>query len=147
MGLDQYLNVRQFQSELMGSSDKELEKNINKSKNINREIKYIVWEGVYWRKANQIHKWFVDNVQSGEDDCREYFVDKTQLEELVELCKEVLKTRNPKLLPTQEGFFFGSTDYNEYYYEDIERTIKEITKLLDDTKDLKFCEFIYHSSW
>ena len=23
----------------------------------------------YWRKANQIHNWFVENVQDGEDDC------------------------------------------------------------------------------
>ena len=28
----------------------------------------------YWRKANHIHKWFVDNVQEGIDDYREYYV-------------------------------------------------------------------------
>ena len=44
----------------------------------------------YWRKANAIHKWFVDNVQDGIDDCKNYFVDPSQLEELRELCQEVL---------------------------------------------------------
>ena len=28
----------------------------------------------YWRKANAIHKWFVDHVQDGVDDCGEYYV-------------------------------------------------------------------------
>ena len=28
----------------------------------------------YWRKANQIHNWFVENVQGGEDDCKKYYV-------------------------------------------------------------------------
>lgn len=44
----------------------------------------------YWRKANQIHKWFVDNVQDGEDDCREYWVPREGLIELRAICEEVL---------------------------------------------------------
>ena len=32
----------------------------------------------YWRKANQIHKWFVDNVQGGIDDCRPYPVSQSR---------------------------------------------------------------------
>lgn len=29
-----------------------------------------IWKEIgYWRKANHIHKWFVDCVQDGEDDC------------------------------------------------------------------------------
>ena len=26
----------------------------------------------YWRKSNQIHKWFVDNIQEGVDNCATY---------------------------------------------------------------------------
>jgi len=37
----------------------------------------------YWRKANQIHNWFVDNVQGGDDDCREYGVSIEHLKELL----------------------------------------------------------------
>ena len=45
----------------------------------------------YWRKANEIHNWFVENVQDGEDDCdyhRE--VTKEDLEELLDICNKVL---------------------------------------------------------
>ena len=45
----------------------------------------------YWRKANQIHNWFVENVQSGQDDC-EYHqeVTKETLASLLGICKDVL---------------------------------------------------------
>lgn len=45
----------------------------------------------YWRKANQIHKWFVEHVQDGEDDCQ-YHNECTKeiLEELLDACKTVL---------------------------------------------------------
>lgn len=55
---------------------------------------YCPWESIfedvgYWRKANAIHKWFVDNVQDGVDDCDYYEVSKEQLEELLETCIKV----------------------------------------------------------
>lgn len=45
----------------------------------------------YWRKANHIHNWFVENVQDGQDDC-EYHQEVTKeiLEELLYVCKMVL---------------------------------------------------------
>lgn len=49
-----------------------------------------LWEGVgYWRKANAIHRWFVDNVQGGEDDCDIYEVSKEQIEELLDICERI----------------------------------------------------------
>lgn len=99
----------------------------------------------YWRKANAIHKWFVDNVQDGIDDCKNYFVDPSQLEELKELCQEVLN--NPKkakeLLPTESGFFFGPTEYDEWYFSDLRDTIE----IIDWALDQNFCYFSYESSW
>ena len=50
----------------------------------------------YWRKANQIHAWFVDNVQGGKDDCEEYSVSRSQLGQLLAVVKEVLD--NSKLV-------------------------------------------------
>lgn len=44
----------------------------------------------YWRKANHIHLWFVDNVQDGQDDCRTYPVGIGQLNELLDTCRRVL---------------------------------------------------------
>ena len=43
-------------------------------------ISEVTEEVGYWRKANAIHKWFVDNVQKGEDDCGEYLVSKKNIE-------------------------------------------------------------------
>jgi hypothetical protein len=34
----------------------------------------LVIELAYWRKANQIHNWFVKNVQNGQDNCMPYEV-------------------------------------------------------------------------
>jgi hypothetical protein len=53
-------------------------------------IREIVESVGYWRKANAIHKWFVENVQEGEDDCREYYVGAEQLKSLLETINTVL---------------------------------------------------------
>lgn len=99
----------------------------------------------YWRKANAIHKWFVDNVQNGEDDCRRYYVEIDDLERLKRLCEEVLE--NPKkakeLLPPCEGFFFGSNEIDEWYFQDLKYTIETINKVLEN----KDGDIYYHSSW
>lgn len=103
----------------------------------------------YWRKANQIHRWFVENIQDGEDECRYYReVTQADLGELLDICNDILCNPDvaPQLLPTQMGFFFGDTDYDEYYMEDIANTIKIITQVLDTTDFDK--EMIYYrSSW
>lgn len=48
-------------------------------------------EVMYWRKANHIHGWFVDNVQGGKDDCGKYRVRKEQLVQLFGACEEVIR--------------------------------------------------------
>lgn len=51
-----------------------------------------------------------------------------------------------ELLPTASGFFFGSTDYDEYYVKDIEYTIDLCRRILDTTDFDK--EMLYYvSSW
>lgn len=101
---------------------------------------------VYWRKSNQIHDWFVRNVQDGKDDCGEYYVSRDCLRELLAACNEALVNRNraDEILPTSSGFFFGSTEYDEWYWEDIERTAREIKRVLAFPEDVSFN---YHSSW
>lgn len=99
----------------------------------------------YWRKANAIHSWFVENVQDGEDNCQEHYVTAEQLRELQNLCRQVLI--NPALarevLPTKTGFFFGETEYDENYLSEIRTTVKAIDRILAiDRGDL-----YYQSSW
>jgi hypothetical protein len=102
----------------------------------------------YWRKANAIHKWFVDNVQNGVDDCGDYKVTKEQLIQLRNTCNDVLRDVNlaPELLPTQSGFFFGNTNYDEWYFNDLEDT-KRILDEIIETKPYCLDELYYSSSW
>lgn len=108
-------------------------------------IKYVIEDVGYWRKANAIHKWFVDNVQKGVDDCGEYFVAPSQLVKLKELCVEILenKHKGSELLPTESGFFFGTTDYDDWYFGSLIETIQIIDEVLSDDD----AEYYYHSSW
>ena len=47
-------------------------------------------ELMYWRKANQIHNWFVHNCQGGVDDCGRYAITVADLMKLKELCEKIL---------------------------------------------------------
>lgn len=112
-----------------------------------------IWEEIgYWRKANHIHKWFVDHVQDGEDDCEKYEVTKSNLLDLKDVCEEVLSLKGKdegrikEILPTTSGFFFGGTAYDEYYFSDVEETIKIINNVLETT-DFEKELVAYQSSW
>lgn len=100
----------------------------------------------YWRKANAIHKWFVDNVQDGVDNCSRYYTDRDDLRQLVSLCEKVLETRNASELPPTAGFFFGSTEIGDDYYYDVRNTVAQLNAVLNDER-FKGCEFYYQSSW
>jgi hypothetical protein len=110
---------------------------------------YIKFDVAYWRKANAIHRWFVHNVQSGEDKCEEHEVSRSQLQELVELCKKVKAEPSTAstLLPTQSGFFFGGTGYDSDYIADLDNTIIQIEGILANPKFNQDWSFMYRSSW
>ncbi len=141
-------------------------------------IKGIEEEIGYWRKANAIHAWFVENVQEGIDDCGEYEVEEEQLAELLGIVNKLLKElktkkgklvassgvrngqeyidyidglvlANPELaeelLPTQSGFFFGNTEYNEYYLADLKDTKKILEEAINESQ--KGGYIYYNSSW
>ena len=154
MGLDMYLYASKYTSPAEWRPEDERKKfndilkAVDGEKFVDTDLPSIVIDLKvgYWRKANQIHQWFVDNVQSGEDNCAEYYVDRDKLKELRDLCKLALKDKGKaeELLPTQSGFFFGSTEIDEWYFQDVNATIEIINKCLemDDTWTFK-----YQSSW
>lgn len=148
MGLDMYLEARRY-IRSWDDSDKKLQETLDAAfpERGDMEIKTITCEAAYWRKANHIHRWFVENIQEGQDDCSSYYVNRERLAELRDTCKEVLADRSkaPKLLPTQSGFFFGGTDIDDGYFEDIKYTVERLDKLLTD--EYKRWEFSYQSSW
>jgi hypothetical protein len=113
-----------------------------------KRIKEVVEEVGYWRKANQIHKWFVDTVQDGQDDCKEYRVDYEQLRDLLNACEDVLDdhSKAEQLLPTGSGFFFGNTDYDDYYFEQVQNTYDILMSIMS-APDADEAEYIYQSSW
>jgi len=100
----------------------------------------------YWRKSNQIHAWFVDNVQGGEDNCGEYYVSREKLMELLTTCQQALFKKDPCLLEPRAGFFFGGTDIDEWYWADIKDTIKQLKHVLELGEKHKL-SFYYSSSW
>jgi hypothetical protein len=104
---------------------------------------------MYWRKANAIHNWFVENVQGGEDDCGTYDVSKEQLQELVAACKEEIKNegKTENLTPVS-GFFFGGTDKDEWYFDTLKETVKVLEEdLAQQEKYEQYDYYEYHSSW
>ena len=111
------------------------------------EVKQIEIRAAYWRKANEIHAWFVKNIQDDVDECEPHFVPREKLQELIDLCKEVLADRSKasELLPTQSGFFFGSTEYDEYYFDSVKTTVDMLKKALKEIPDA--WDFEYQSSW
>jgi hypothetical protein len=116
------------------------------------KVCYVTEQVAYWRKANQVHAWFVANVQGGKDECQESPLGTRELRELLEDTRTVLADHGKAaaLLPTQGGSFFGSTDYDEYYFKDLEDTERQIAPLvLDKYKDYgpSFDGFYYRSSW
>lgn len=59
-----------------------------------------------------------------------------------------------EMLPTQEGFFFGSTDYDEYYLQDIDCAIEQLENIVKDyEKDIADgygpydIDYVYRASW
>lgn len=155
MGLDQYLYAKKYtsDSDFFGAERKALHGKLKeaigeaaKHQGGNLKSISVEMEVCYWRKVNAVHQWFVDNCQGGEDDCRQSHVSREQLENLLQGCKDVLANRDKadEILPTASGFFFGSTEYDEYYFNDIEDTVNQLENVLklDDEWD-----FYYQSSW
>ena len=99
---------------------------------------------VYWRKANAIHKFFTD-INEQYDSCETIEVTKDMLGQLLDRCTEVLANRDraDELLPTTEGFFFGTTKYDDWYFKKIENTIEDITPILSDG-DIKDGDLYYY---
>lgn len=165
MGLDMYLHRKTYVKNWQYDPDEKHEVTVK----LNGEqhpfidvskVVYIEEEVGYWRKANAIHQWFVENCQGGVDDCKGYYVDETNLEELLNICKQIKEdhSKAAELLPPQGGFFFGSTDIDESYFYDIDNTIEILEPLVKLNKELTetreaggkvydYPDYEYRSSW
>lgn len=151
MGLDMYLTKRTYVQNW--DYMKESEKNYVSVKGADEKhikperVQYIIEQLCYWRKANHIHKWFVENVQGGEDDCGEYIVSLPELKQLMDVCYEVMtdNSRAEELLPTEGGFFFGSTNYDDFYFTQTSDTYKILKELVEELES--YNTPLNNSSW
>jgi hypothetical protein len=152
MGLDMYLSAKRY---LYRDADEPISDGINELLGIPSDkskrfcgasfvAKEISIEAMGWRKANAIHGWFVENCQDGKDECQESYVSREKLQELVELCQEALDNPDAEVLEPTAGFFFGSYEKDEWYYQDLKDTIEGIEKALELPQSF---EFYYQASW
>jgi hypothetical protein len=183
MGLDMYLSKQTYVKK-WGHEKPEESFDISVKKggvtypNIKPErVSYVTEEVAYWRKANQIHGWFVNNCEEITPDVK-YYVTRENLEELLEVCKKVVDVLNGstkstkkvvsgwsggkemmtdidvydtedvlELLPPTQGFFFGSDTIDEWYKKDIEDTIKVLEDELSVPKNGYGTSYEYYASW
>ena len=89
----------------------------------------------YFRKVNFLFAYY-QNIGKMVD---EYyaFTDKDDIDDIISRCERVLKDHAlaNELLPTQSGFFFGSTDFDQWYFDDVKdclRQMKKYRKLLKE---------------
>jgi hypothetical protein len=106
-----------------------------------------VEEVSYWRKANAIHGWFMQFTDI--DNCTPVPITKENLVDLRDTCAEVLRIGTveaaEELLPPTAGFFFGSREVDEWYWQGIKNTIATLNDIIDTSTDEE--EFEYQASW
>ena len=146
MGLDMYLEEKKYIGANYEHREVEGEINITiKGKPLNIPLEKVVsitLDVAYWRKANQIMRWFTRHPDWNEDK-QEVELSGKDISALVDLCKLVLAdhSKAEQLLPTMEGFFFGGTDYDEYYFSNLKDTIDMLTNIDPTTY------YTFSSSW
>jgi len=164
MGLDMYLSARQYVSRIDFSKGFDEKDGWTDNPSFDRLVEvmdagdmiepepmgiHVDIPVAYWRKANAIHKWFVDVHADGEDNCQQIEVPLEGIEELIELCKQVRdnKDKADELLPTESGFFFGSTEMDDWYWDYIEYTIERLTDVVQGMKKRGISWCVYQASW
>ena len=150
MGLDMYLSKKTYVKNWQHKQDKHrvvvIKNDQTRLDIIPERVTHVEEEIMYWRKVNSIHKWFVDNCQETFTDSREHEVTIEQLDTLATICEKVIRDKNPQLLPSQDGFYFGSTDYDDWYWEHIKETAKILREEIKNNQE-NYPVYIYYASW
>ena len=151
MGLDMYFSAKRYVSEYSEPEIQSKIKEICPGFTDSWKPNEITYQVGYWRKFNALHNWFVDNVQDGIDECQESYVPYEKILELYDILIRVKENHSlaGELLPTTSGFFFGSTEFDEWYFESLDYTIETLKPIVDainDNVDFPY-SFYYQSSW
>lgn len=134
----------------------------------------------YWRKFNALHGWFVNELNEGVDDCSPIHVTRENFIELLSILKNVQNVINNskkvtkvltdwnnenydynvyecgdkinELLPPRQGFFFGGYEIDDYYKQEVDRTIVIIEEVLKEIEEgdihgIHSSDYYYEASW
>jgi hypothetical protein len=119
-------------------------------------------EAAYWRKANAVHAWFVDECQGGVDECQlSDAFDGEKLAQLRQRCLDALRafldgdpTKAGEIMEPRPGFFFGAYDIDQWWAEDMADTVRAVERCIQAGIEVAQRRdggspvmFRYHSSW
>jgi hypothetical protein len=100
----------------------------------------------YWDKFNALHNWFVSRVQDDIDECQLSEIDEETLVELIDDLRAVSKGEVVEDLEPVGGFFFGSTEKDDHYYQSINDALNTFENVLK-TFDFEKYRLFYRASW
>lgn len=106
-------------------------------------------EIAYFRKVNFLVRFMESYYGKEVENCIPFEINKDGIVELKDRCEKVLKdhTLAKELLPTQEGFFFGNTEYNDAYYKDVALVLEKCDEILECFDELQPDEYITFDIW
>ncbi|AWM79061.1 hypothetical protein DKL61_01090 [Gammaproteobacteria bacterium ESL0073] len=99
--------------------------------------------GVF-RKVNALLQWVNTYVMTVEN-CAYIPISKEDLEKLQGTLNQLTTDNCQELFPTQEGFFYGSTEYDECYWEDVQAIKEWLDKTLAEFDFGE--EMLFFSAW
>lgn len=98
----------------------------------------------YFRKYNWLYGWVRRKLKLPElKNCEHYQLTRPMIDDLIDDITKVLSDHSlaEKVLPTEDGFFFGSTAYDDWYYEDLTDAKKQLSELLTKMSDGEPADF------
>ena len=142
MGLD--INVTKIAKSMVKTNTnswKDYEKLIDELNDIDCEnFEFLA----YFRKVNFLFEFFSGSLNEEETTA---VITRGEMEELIEKCEFVLNNRDKasENLPTCDGFFFGSLDYDDYYFESVAKVLLSFQVILENYSDdyLYIIDFSY----
>lgn len=86
----------------------------------------------YFRKINFLIDYFENYAKYEIENLKYVDIDEESVIELINRCQQVLKDHSlaKDLLPIKEGFYFESTEYDKYYFEDVEEVLNTMTNII-----------------
>ena len=142
MGLD--INVTKIAKSMIKTNTnswKDYEKLIDELNDIDCEnFEFLA----YFRKVNFLFEFFSGSLNEEETTA---VITRGEMETLIDNCEFVLNNRDKasEILPTCDGFFFGSLDYDDYYFESVAKVLLSFQVILENYSDdyLYIIDFSY----